>query len=70
MQNSECTIGSVVRYMGSLEKKSNRLSKVTTTRLIYELASDKIIAINKPERRGQGCQLLINEANAFNLIDN
>lgn len=68
INNSGCTIGDVVRHMNNLQDIRYRLSKITTGKVIHEFEARNIITIQKPERKGQSCHLLINESNAFNLI--
>lgn len=62
-------MGAVVRHMNTLEDSHNRLSKITTVKVIHEFESSGVITIEKPKRKGQGYRLLLNEGNAFNLID-
>ncbi len=69
IDNPQCTIGAAVRHMSTLAEKSYRLSRTTTVKLIYEFERSNIISIGKPERKGQGYRLLINEDNSFNFID-
>ena len=66
--NHDCTLGEVTQHMSTLKDESKRLSRITTSKIIYDFASKGIVTIRKG-RRGQSHHLSINQNNAFNLID-
>ena len=69
MKHSKCTKSNAVKHMNSLENESLRLSRVATLNLIDDFESRRIIRVEKPSRRGQAHQLIINEQNIFNSIN-